>query len=42
MFVATQSDRPIAAAVAAIESLCRDILRQLVIEGSWEAKLATA
>jgi LysR family nitrogen assimilation transcriptional regulator len=41
VFVATQSDRPIAAATAAIESLCRDILRQLVIEGSWEAKLAT-
>jgi LysR family transcriptional regulator, nitrogen assimilation regulatory protein len=42
VFVATQSDRPMAAAAVAIESLCREILQQLVIEGSWEAKLATA
>ena len=41
VFVATQSDRPMAVATAAIESLCREILRQLVIEGSWEAKLAS-
>ncbi|MBB4018990.1 MULTISPECIES: LysR family transcriptional regulator [unclassified Chelatococcus] len=42
VFVATASDRPLPAAAVAIEALCHDILRQLVIEGTWDASLAEA
>lgn len=37
--IATMADRPMTAASQAIESLCREILRQLVVEGVWQARL---
>lgn len=40
LFIATQSSRPTSSATLAIKALCRSILRQMVIEGTWQAQLA--
>jgi LysR family nitrogen assimilation transcriptional regulator len=39
VFVAVPADRPLSAATRAVESLCGELLRQLVEEGTWEAEL---
>lgn len=39
VFVAVPADRPLTAATRAVESLCGELLRQLVEDGTWEAEL---
>lgn len=42
VFIAVPGDRPLSAATRAVESLCAELLRQLVEEGTWDAELVSA
>lgn len=42
VFIAVPADRPLSKATRAIESLCHDLLRDLVTEGTWDARLTGA